>query len=49
MGRKLFCEISPLCYEISVWKGRLLRYTSDLFSWKSFAHRKSQNKLPVVI
>ena len=47
--RKLFCEISPLCYEISVWKGRLLRYASDLFSWKSFARRKSQSKLPVVI
>ena len=49
MPRKLFCEISPLTYKISVSKNILLRKISDAFSGTSFAKTKSGEKLPVVI
>ena len=31
MARKLFCEINPLCYEISVKKEIFVRNMKDLF------------------
>lgn len=49
MAKKLFCEISPLTYKISVLKNILLRKISDAFSGISFAKTKSLEKLPVVI
>ena len=44
--RKLFCEISPLCYEISVFKCCMLRRLRDLFSKEHFC-RKGPEKLPL--
>lgn len=49
MAKKLFCEISPLTYKISVSKNILIRKISDAFSGISFAKTKSLEKLPVVI
>ena len=42
MTRKLFCDISPTCYKISVQKEILLRKTKDLLSKEKIA--KTKNK-----
>lgn len=48
MKRKLFCEISPLTYKISVEKNIFMRRLSDLFNMKvRFASEKSNEPLPV--
>ena len=47
--RKLFCEISPLTYCISVNKNIIMRRLKDLFGKCTFAKQKSSEKLPVVI
>lgn len=47
--RKLFCEISPLCYEISVFKGCLMRYWQDFSAKESFCKKRSGDPLPAVI
>lgn len=47
--RRLFCEISPLTYKISVFKCRTVRYLKDFFSFVKFAREKSQERLPVSI
>lgn len=49
MKRKLFCEISPLTYKISMEKGILLRNIKDLFSKETFAKEKTEEKLPFII
>ena len=49
MGRKLFCDISPTCYEISVWKCCRIREIKDFFSRKKFAAQKSSDLLPNVV
>lgn len=49
MKRKLFCEISPLTYKISIEKGIVLRNIKDLKSNEKFANFKSQEKLPFLI
>lgn len=49
MKRKLFCEISPLTYKISLRKCILMRNIKDLFSKEKFSYVKSEEKLPVVI
>ena len=49
MRRKLFCEISPITYKISVEKGIALRKIKDLFSKNKIAKEKSNDKLPFVI
>ncbi|MGN0666100.1 MAG: VanW family protein [Huintestinicola sp.] len=50
MSRKLFCEISPLCYNISLKKEYLLRDLHDLFSGEKFAvHRGNEEQLPVIV
>lgn len=49
MKRKLFCEISPLTYKISMEKGILLRNIQDLFSKEIIAKEKSNEKLPYTI
>ncbi len=48
MGRKLFCEISPLTYNISVKKERFIRRINNLLAATKFAKIKSE-PLPVVI
>ncbi len=47
--RKLFCEISPLTYKISVFKCCTVRRVRDLLSRERFAKKKSADKLPVVV
>ena len=49
MKRKLFCEISPLTYSISVNKCILSRKIHNIFSSKEFAKEKCKQKLPYVI
>ena len=49
MTRKLFCEISPLTYKISMEKEIALRNVRDFFSNEKFSHVKSDEKLPVLI
>ncbi len=49
MSRKLFCEINPLCYQISVWKRRLMRYLADMLSSARFAAKRQSDPLPVVV
>lgn len=49
MKRKLFCEISPLTYAISVNKCILVRKIQNVFSSKKFAKEKCKEKLPYVI
>lgn len=45
--RKLFCEISPLCYEISVFKCCMLRRLRDLFSKERFCRKGPEKRLPL--
>lgn len=49
MKRKLFCEISPLTYKISMEKCILVRKISNLLSKERFAYKKLEEKLPFVI
>jgi len=49
MKRKLFCEISPFTYKISMEKEILLRNIKDIFSKENFANEKSEEKLPITI
>lgn len=47
--RKLFCEISPLTYRISVEKNILMRNMRDLFSTETFSCHKDTAPLPVLV
>lgn len=49
MKRKLFCEISPLTYKISVEKGILFRNIKDLFSKEKFSKEKIDKELEFLI
>ncbi len=49
MKRKLFCELSPATYKISVLKCRLLRHLGDAFSSQRFAKERSKKQLEVII
>lgn len=49
MTRKLFCDISPTCYKISVQKEILLRKTKDLLSKEKIAKTKNKEPLPNII
>lgn len=49
MGRKLFCEINPICYKISVYKEILLRKMRDFASRESIAKSFSSVELPNII
>ena len=49
MKRKLFCEISPLTYKISVEKCILLRHIKNILSKEKFAKEKNTEPLPVTI
>lgn len=46
MKRKLFCEVSPLTYQISVYKNIILRNINDILSMQKFARQKQEIKLP---
>ena len=43
MSRKLFCEFRPVTYKISVRKGIILRYISDLFKAEKYARKKADS------
>ena len=49
MKRKLFCEISPLTYKISMEKCILIRKINNLLSKEKFARYKTGDRLPYVI
>lgn len=49
MKRKLFCEICPFTYQISVAKGIVSRNIRDFFSSARFAKEKSEKPLPVCL
>lgn len=47
--RKLFCEISPLTYAISLQKGILARHVKNFLSRVKFASKRTLELLPVVV
>lgn len=47
--RKLFCEISPFTYEISLCKERIKRRIGDVSNLTKFAKEKTGEKLPILI
>ena len=49
MGRRLFCEISPTTYQISVLKNILGRDVENVLSSQKFATSKVDSLLPVLI
>jgi vancomycin resistance protein VanW len=49
MRRRLFCEISPTTYKISVFKNTLARDVKNVFSSQEFAISKMDALLPVLI
>lgn len=49
MKRKLFCEMSPFAYRLSVEKGILKRHLSDFAHKTRFATEQSADSLPVVV
>ena len=49
MARKLFCEIAPWAYRLSVEKGILQRNLQDLIRKTSFARKKGGEDLPIVV
>ena len=48
MKRKLFCELNPLTYAISVNRMRTIRHMKNCFTKTKFAQTKSE-KLPIVV
>lgn len=49
MSRKLFCEISPLTYKISMYKCITERHIKNIFSKEKFAKTKQKEKLPIKV
>ena len=50
MKRKLFCELHPVCYEISLRKEFLLRNLKHLFSGQRFAYyQQPDHPLPYIV
>lgn len=49
MGRKLFCDISPTTYKISMKKEIMLRHIKDLFSSEKIAKMYSKEELPNIV
>ena len=47
--RKLFCEISPLCYKISKKKEQILHDVKDAFKNDVFSEEKNKTPLPFVV
>lgn len=46
---KLFCQLSPTAYKISVLKCRTIRHLKNILSYKKIAKSKQSTKLPYVI
>ena len=49
MERKLFCEISPFTYRLSMEKEILKRHVRDMLRKTQFARERTENSLPVVV
>ncbi len=49
MRRKLFCDINPTCYKISVEKEIMLRKLKDALSKDKIATEKKQEELPNIV
>ena len=49
MNRRLFCEISPFTYRLSVEKGIMKRHVQDLLRNIHFATERTETSLPVLI
>ena len=49
MKRKLFCEISPLTYRLSVEKEILKRHLRDFLGNSHFAKERTEESLPVLV
>ncbi len=49
MARKLFCDLCPLAYELSRWKGILLRHARDLRFSERFARERREEPLPHLV
>jgi len=49
MARRLFCELGPAAYRISVAKQRLLRRVRDALSRAKFARGREKTPLPVTV
>lgn len=49
MSRKLFCEISPFTYRLSMEKEILKRKLKDFFRKTVFAHERIPDSLPVLV
>ncbi|MBR2041426.1 MAG: VanW family protein [Oscillospiraceae bacterium] len=49
MGRKLFCDINPTCYKISVKKETFRRNLKDFFSSEKIAIEKKAELLPNIV
>ena len=49
MGRKLFCDINPTCYKISVKKETFLRNIRDIISSEKIAKEKRAEMLPNIV
>lgn len=49
MSRKLFCQLGPTAYRISVWKGRVLRAGKDALSGQRFARERDPEPLAVCV
>ena len=49
MARRLFCELCPFTYKLSVWKSIALRKLQDLPKKRNFARLKFDELLPEVI
>ena len=49
MPRKLFCEISPFTYRLSMEKEILKRHLKDMLQKTAFANKRTETSLPVII
>ena len=47
--KKLFCEISPTCYKISVLKEQLLRHLKNIKNKPPYAEERKDEALPVIL
>ncbi len=48
-NKRLFCDINPFCYAISLEKERFKRHIKNLLSKEKFAKAKQAEKLPCVV
>lgn len=49
MARKLFCEISPFCYKLSLQKEIVKRHIKNFFCKDKIAKRRTETELPDIL